>query len=191
MQQTSQISLKTIGEPIVSTPDDDLSIRSLRAFPRGFTFGYRTGLVHLFEMETPHKFIKRNTFRIPDHSIIREYEEESKEKMTTINHISVSPSQAKLMVTCQESQIYFVNLWMQESSEKNDDDQKDNSTLMMETPFMEYGAKLHNGPIGSIAVCCWKPILLTSGTYNLYKKKNWENTLQNEKSHLMMYQDIG
>lgn len=161
LQQASQISLKTVGEPTIAS-DDDLTVRSLRAFPRGFAFGYGTGMVHLYEMETQHKFIKRNTFRIPDHSVIREYETENQENITTINYLTISPSQGKLIATCNESQIYFVNLWTQETSETDNDKQDE---TLSETLFAEYGAKLHNGPIGSIAVCSWKPILLTSGEH--------------------------
>lgn len=152
MQQTSQTSLKVLSDTEID-PTQDHSIRSLRTFPRGFTFGYLTGTVHLYEMETPHKFIKRNIFRIPDHTIVREYETPNEDLVTTVNCISINPSQGKLMVTCKESQIYTATLWMQDSS----------ATAAVESMFTEYGAALHNGPIGSMAVCNWKPILLTAG----------------------------
>ncbi|RZC27649.1 WD repeat-containing protein 65 [Asbolus verrucosus] len=152
LQQTSQTSLKVMSDTTLDA-EEDHSIRALKAFPRGFAFGYLTGTVHLYEMETPHKYIKRNILKIPDHTIQREYEESSEEiKLTTVNCISINPSQARLIVTCNESQIYTATLWVQDSSNPG-----------IESNFSEYGPALHNGPIGSMAICCWKPILLTAG----------------------------
>lgn len=117
-------------------------------------------------METPHKYIKRNIFKLPDHTVIREYEEEVQEQMTTVNCLSINPSQGRLMVTCNESQLYNVTLWMQDSS----------ATTAVESMFTEYGCALHNGAIGSMAVCNWKPILLTAGKYDrTLKIWNYEN----------------
>lgn len=96
--QLSQTSLKISDSSQTSMNDlEDRQIRSLVTFPRGFAFGYLTGLVHLYEMETPHKFIKRNVFKIPDHTIEREYEEETEEKLTTVNCLNVDPSQVILI----------------------------------------------------------------------------------------------
>ncbi|XP_044252622.1 cilia- and flagella-associated protein 57 [Tribolium madens] len=152
LQQSSQTSLKVLSDDLIDSKED-YSIRSLIQFPRGFAFGYLTGTVHLYEMETPHKFIKRNIFKIPDHTITREYEEEDEGKITIVNCVAINPTQGKLMVTCKESQIYQATLWMQDSA----------ITTAVESWFTEYGSALHNGPIGSMAVCNWKPILLTAG----------------------------
>lgn len=42
------------------------------------------GTVHLYEKETPHKYRKRNVFKIPDHTIVREYEKASDEVTLSI-----------------------------------------------------------------------------------------------------------
>ncbi|XP_044759161.1 cilia- and flagella-associated protein 57 [Coccinella septempunctata] len=126
-------------------------IKSLINFSRGFAFGYMNGTVHLYEKETPHKYRKRNVFRIPDHTIVREYEKASDEVMAEVNCISINPAQDRLMVSCRESQLYSVRLWLQDI----------NSSA--EVAFSEFGYVLHNGPVGSMAVCSWKPILLTAG----------------------------
>ncbi|XP_045476478.1 cilia- and flagella-associated protein 57 [Harmonia axyridis] len=126
-------------------------IKSLINFSRGFAFGYMNGTVHLYEKETPHKYRKRNVFRIPDHTIVREYEKASEDVMTEVNCISINPAQDRLMVSCKESQLYSVRLWLQDI----------NSSA--EVAFTEFGYVLHNGPVGSMALCAWKPILLTAG----------------------------
>ncbi|KAL3272571.1 hypothetical protein HHI36_014041 [Cryptolaemus montrouzieri] len=126
-------------------------IKSLINFSRGFAFAYLNGTVHLYEKETPHKYRKRNVFKIPDHTIVREYEKASEEVMTEVNCISINPAQDRLMVSCKESQLYSVRLWLQDI----------NSSA--EVAFTEFGYVLHNGPVGSMAVCSWKPILLTAG----------------------------
>ncbi|KAK9883072.1 hypothetical protein WA026_001275 [Henosepilachna vigintioctopunctata] len=159
------LNLKLKEEPQVATdspmplaeysvPQDEgqnYAIKSLINFTRGFAFGYLNGTVHLYEKETPHKYRKRNVFKIPDHTIVREYEKGSDEVMTEVNCISINLAQDRLMVSCRESQLYSVRLWLQDIN------------ASAEVAFTEYGYILHNGPVGSMAVCSWKPILLTAG----------------------------
>ncbi|KAH1024919.1 hypothetical protein HUJ05_009751 [Dendroctonus ponderosae] len=59
----------------------------------------------------------------------------------------------RLIATCNETQIYQARLWIQQ----------DGSGGGNESIMNEYGYPLHLGPIGSMSICKWKPICMTSG----------------------------
>lgn len=77
-QQVSQTSLTDMGS-VNPEEGQSYAIKYLKIFSRGFAFAYLHGTVHLFEKETPHVYRKRNVFKIPDHTIVREYEKASNE----------------------------------------------------------------------------------------------------------------
>ncbi|KAJ8957344.1 hypothetical protein NQ318_004823 [Aromia moschata] len=77
---------------VIVEENNSYKISCLTCFNRGFVFGFTNGVVHLYEKETAHKYIKRGTFVIPERVIRREYDEEV-EILTTINAIAINPSQ--------------------------------------------------------------------------------------------------
>ncbi|XP_066249993.1 cilia- and flagella-associated protein 57 [Euwallacea similis] len=156
LQQSSQTSTKSSSSNnmnFMEDEDENYEIRSITNFPRGFVFGFMNGKIHLYERETEHTFRKRTIFRIPDQALYREYDDGPKEIKTAVNCIKVNSAQDRLIVTCNETQIYQAKLWLQqEGSSPNE--------FVME----EYGYPLHLGPIGSMSICRWKPICVTSGS---------------------------
>ncbi|KAH1015652.1 hypothetical protein HUJ04_007002 [Dendroctonus ponderosae] len=156
LDQGSQTSMKSSSLDSVNFVEDEnenYEIRSIHNFPRGLAFGFMNGRIHLYERETPHKFRKRALFRIPDKTIYREYDDGPKEIKTAINSIKVNSAQDRLIATCNETQIYQARLWIQQ----------DGSGGGNESIMNEYGYPLHLGPIGSMSICKWKPICMTSG----------------------------
>ncbi|XP_066140488.1 cilia- and flagella-associated protein 57 [Euwallacea fornicatus] len=179
LQQSSQASTKYSSSNNMNFMEDEnenYEIRSIINFPRGFAFGFMNGKIHLYERETEHVFRKRTVFRIPDQALYREYNNGPKQIKTTVNCIKVNSAQDHLIATCNETQIYQVKLWLQlEGSSPNE--------FVME----EYGYPLHLGPIGSMSICRWKPICVTSGT-NDRSLKIW-NYETNEIELIQNFQD--
>ncbi|XP_050311353.1 cilia- and flagella-associated protein 57 [Anthonomus grandis grandis] len=154
LEQGSQTSLKSPSDSVQFIEDDDenYEIRSIHNFPRGFAFGFMNGRIHLYERDTPHKFRKRSVLRIPNKTIYREYDDGPKEIKTTINCIIVNAAQDRLVATCNETQIYHTRIWLQQEC-----------PLGQELPMYEFAYPLHLGPIGSMSLCRWKPICISSG----------------------------
>lgn len=154
---------------------DTNEIRALFNFNKGFAFAFGPGTVYFYEKETPHKYRKRNIFKIPDNHIEHEEAEETDEiVMNEVNCMSINVSEDRLLATCNETQIYVVRLWGQDLN------------VAPEIPFQEMGMKLHHGPIGGMAVCAWKPIFITSGAYDrTLRIWNFENeTVELYKKYL-------
>lgn len=82
-------------------------VRSLIAFSKGFAFACKPGYVHFFEKISAHKYQKRNVYRIDD----PDFREIQTEELNIVKHLSVSPSETKLLATTNRSQIYVVKLW--------------------------------------------------------------------------------
>ncbi|KAJ8941065.1 hypothetical protein NQ314_010502 [Rhamnusium bicolor] len=157
MEESSQTSIKSVASiPIMEGETESYEIRSIVNFNTGFAFGFMNGLVHLYERETPNKFIKRGIFIIPDRRIHKEYEEEQK-IITGVNTIAINPAQDRLLVSCNEMQLWTSRLFV------HDDNTGPEVTLR------DFGYPIHTGPIGSLAVCRWKPIALTSGNAECLK----------------------
>nr|XP_023027258.1 cilia- and flagella-associated protein 57-like [Leptinotarsa decemlineata] len=152
LEDSSEISVETTLYDtfgIGSTDSENFEIRTIVNFSRGFAFGYLNGKIHIYERETPNKFRKRGVFRIPDRTIRREYEEEP-EVITTVNTIAINPSEDRLIATCGEMQTWTGRLWSHDANGS-------------EIILRDFGYPMHLGPIGSLAICRWKPIVLTSG----------------------------
>lgn len=91
-QRASQTSLSMLGS-IILKPEEDLEIRSVISFGRGFAFAYLTGTIHLYEKVTPHKYIKRNVFKVPTIAVKTTFGEEAELVTNKINCIKVTPSE--------------------------------------------------------------------------------------------------
>ncbi|KAI4457029.1 cilia- and flagella-associated protein 57 [Holotrichia oblita] len=154
---------------------DTQEIRALFNFNKGFAYAHSPGTVYLFEKETPHKYRRRNIFKIPDNHIEHEEAEEASQiVMNEINFLSINISEDRLLASCNETQLYVVRLWGQDLN------------AAPEIQFQEMGMNLHHGPIGGMAVCAWKPIFITSGAYDrTLRIWNFENeTLELYKKYL-------
>ncbi|KAJ8923117.1 hypothetical protein NQ315_001670 [Exocentrus adspersus] len=152
MEETSQTSLHSAHSiEIIEGDTQNYEIRGLVNFGRGFAFGFMNGKVHLYEKETPNKYKKRGVYVVPDRTIKREYEEMPK-VLTTINTIVFNPSEDRLLVSCSEMQLWTSRLYGNDSS------------MLNEITMRNFGYPMHLGPVGSVAICRWKPIAMTSGT---------------------------
>ena len=74
--------------------------------------------------------------------------------MNAVNFITLNISEERLVVTCNETQIYSVRLWGADIS------------LSPEITLTELTTNLHHGPIGGLAVCSWKPVFMTTGEWD-------------------------
>lgn len=136
--------------------EGDLRIRCLINCSKAFAFGFRQGMIHLYEKEGPNVYRKRNIYKIPDHGIERQNLESDTENvvLNTINCINFNLTEDKIIATCNENQIYNCRLWGSDLS------------VQAETLMTEVGMPLHHGPIGGLDVCSWKPIFMTAGSYD-------------------------
>lgn len=57
----------------------------------------------------------------------------------------------RLIITCSQSQIYTVKLWGPDMN------------VVPEVECVPFGPSLHYGRIGSVSICIWKPLFMTSG----------------------------
>lgn len=72
---------------------EDNEIRSVINFGRGFAFAYLTGTIHLYEKVTPHKYAKRNVFKIPAVPVKSKFSDEEEVVTNNINCIRITPSE--------------------------------------------------------------------------------------------------
>ncbi|CAH0564937.1 unnamed protein product [Brassicogethes aeneus] len=148
---TTSLAMPTMEEQM---DDENYEIKEITNLSKGFAFGFTSGKVYLYEKESQTKFRKRNVFTIPDFTPNRDSEEDEdqvREARNVVSCISTNPIQDRLLVVTDQQQIFTVKLWQADI------------TQAPEIVLQEYGAFLHNGPIGGISVCSWKTIFLTSG----------------------------
>lgn len=147
--------------------NDNNSISHLTNFARGFVFCFQRGALQYFEKVTAHKYVRKVIFRIPDNNIVRldddikeDQEEFIHEYYNEVNSIAIPPSENRILVTCNETQIYVGKLLGTEG----------------DVTMSVHGLPLHHGPICSVAVCTWKPIFMTAGCFDrTLRIWNYEN----------------
>ncbi|XP_067002116.2 cilia- and flagella-associated protein 57 [Anabrus simplex] len=133
-----------------SPDEDDVEIKELYAFHKGFMYVCGLGTVHMFEKETNHKYRKRNVFVIPKIG----YDDKACEDLNVIQNLCISPGENVLLATTLRTQLFSVRLWGLDL------------TLAPEIYFKIVGEQLHHGPINGLAMCAWKPIFMTSGEFD-------------------------
>ncbi|XP_031354286.1 cilia- and flagella-associated protein 57 [Photinus pyralis] len=158
-EELHESSQTNLSEPSAGSIQmgEDYRIHCLISFPRGFAFAYLNGTVHFYEKEAPHRYKKRNIYKVPDRNIIRK-ESDAEFVMNEITSLGINTSQERLVLTCKQNQLYTVKLWGVDLFTNP------------EVTFTEYGQALHHGTIGGLDVCAWKPIFITSG--------EWDRTLR-------------
>lgn len=77
--------------------NEDNEIRSVVSFGRGFVFAYLKGTIHLYERETPHKYTKRNVFKVPAVKVKSKFSDEEDVVTNRINCIRVTPSEDRFV----------------------------------------------------------------------------------------------
>ncbi|GAB0089612.1 cilia- and flagella-associated protein 57 [Sergentomyia squamirostris] len=115
----------------------------LNYFTIGFCYALHN-VVHVFEKESNYKFQKKTIITIP----ITLYDRE----LYKIANVAINQSQDTVMVSCAHSQIYIGTLFVPESVTINN------------LEFRTLGEPLHIATIVSLAVCMWKPIVVTIST---------------------------
>jgi len=91
----------------IQKTEEDIQVRSLIAFDKGFAYSCRSGKVHMFEREDKNHYRRRNLFVIQD----ADYREIQDVPLNIVQHLSVDPPVEKLLATTNRSQIYWVPLW--------------------------------------------------------------------------------
>ncbi|XP_022907952.2 cilia- and flagella-associated protein 57 [Onthophagus taurus] len=144
-----------LDNSLMAIAGEDNQVKSMFVFSKGFAYACGVGMVYLYEKETPHRYRRRNVFKVPDRNVVREDDDPTVDgALNHINHLGVNLSEDRLLATCKENQMYTVRLWGPDI------------VAQPEIMFQEQGMNLHHGGIGSIAVCKWKPIFMTSGTWD-------------------------
>lgn len=57
----------------------------------------------------------------------------------------------RLLVSCEEMQLWTSRLYVHDTN------------VNMEITMRDFGYPMHLGPVGSLALCRWKPIAVTAG----------------------------
>lgn len=115
----------------------------LTCFSLGFCYAIHN-VVHVFEKESNYKFQKKTVVTIP----ITLYDRD----LYKIANVAINQAQDTVMVSCAHSQIYIGQLFVPESLTIN------------HLEFRTLGEPLHIAKIISLAVCMWKPIVVTIST---------------------------
>jgi cilia- and flagella-associated protein 57 len=115
-------------------------IKCLTTFPQGFAFA-TNNMVHVFQRETPFKFIKKTLLTIP----VTLFEE----SLYVIKDIAVNEQQDTIVATSLHSQIYIGQLFAPETMD------------VTQIEFKYLGEPLHIDSIIDLDVCSWKTIAIT------------------------------
>lgn len=140
-QQVPLTALLAPNDGAASSTDNE--IRCLLSFQRGFVFEYGVGKVYFYEKETPHLYKQTNIYTLLDEDTHGKKEKDG--PLNRINCISVNPIQDTIVVTSKIHQLFFVEFARRTNI------------------FEELGPALHRGPVKYMAVCSWKPLLMTAG----------------------------
>lgn len=174
-QQVPLTALLAPNDGAVSSTDNE--IRCLLSFQRGFVFEYGVGKVYFYEKETPHLYKQTNIYTLLDEETHGKKAKDG--PLNRINCISVNPLQDTIVVTSKIHQLFFVEFARRTNI------------------FEELGPTLHRGPVKYMAVCSWKPLLMTAGledrtvriwnyeTLELVMSKKYEENLYAVAMHPM------
>lgn len=128
----------------IADSETPISVYCIKIIQKGMVFAYGSGRIIAFLKVDNSKFIKNGTFEVPEIHV-----KVHKETLYTINNISASSSNDKLVVSCGWSQLFRTTLW------KPNIEKEDAQTLEL------LGQSLHQGNIKCMATCPWKSIFMT------------------------------
>ncbi|XP_058125091.1 cilia- and flagella-associated protein 57 [Anopheles ziemanni] len=155
------VDLSGEGDPnLVTTPaevaglkHDHHDVLCLTQFEKGFLYAIHN-VVHVFERETNYNFRKKSIIRIP----ITLYEEQ----LYKIENVAVNHEQDTIVVATKHSQLYIGMLIVPETLK------------ISELVFQHLGEPLHISGIIGMAVCSWKPIVMTASRDLTIRVWNYE-----------------
>lgn len=132
--------------PITSqTIDERIDVNCLTHFDIGFCYAIRNSL-YVFEKEKAYvRYTKKTLITIPIKLFAA--------PLFTITNVSVNAAMDTVIVTAMHSQIYIAKLF------------EPGCLRLIELEFNILGEPLHIDGIVSMAVCSWKPILMTAGAF--------------------------
>lgn len=90
----------------VELEGQDLSVRALFSFSKGFAYSCKPGFVHLFEKDE-YTYKKRNIFQVDDPVL----GDETSVDINVVKHLSINVSQDRLLASTNKAQLYVVRLW--------------------------------------------------------------------------------
>lgn len=146
-------------------------VEHLTAIQKGFLYTCFHGTVHFIERITPVKYLRRNIFKVPPITFRPTTAELA--QINQINYITSNVSEDRIIVTTERNQLYSTRLWGPDISQvtfRMINQRPCSQSIFIffqlqqpETYFSELGSSLHQGPISSLALCAWKPIVITCG----------------------------
>lgn len=128
-------------------------IKCLTTFPMGFAFA-TNNMVHVFQRETPFKFVKKTLLTIP----VTLFDE----SLYAIKDIAINEQQDTIVATTHHSQIYIGQLFAPETME------------VTQIEFKYLGEPLHIDSIIDLSVCSWKTIAMTASKDHTVRIWNYE-----------------
>lgn len=128
-------------------------IKCLTTFPSGFAFS-TNNMVHVFEKETPFKFIKKTLLTIPVTLF--------HESLYVIKDIAINEQQDTIVATTQHSQVYIGQLFAPETMN------------VTQVEFKYLGEPLHIDGIIDLDVCSWKKIAMTASRDHTIRIWNYD-----------------
>lgn len=124
-------------------------VNCLTYFQKGFAYAIKN-VLYVFEKESNYRFKRKTILTIP----IDIFEE----SLYTIMNLAINAQMDTVIVTTLHSQIYIGILFVPETLE------------VKRLEFKTLGEPLHIDRIISMAVCSWKPIIMTAGEF-LYNSR--------------------
>ncbi|XP_035778469.1 cilia- and flagella-associated protein 57-like [Anopheles albimanus] len=143
----------TTPAEVAGLKHDHHDVLCLTQFEKGFLYSIHN-VVHVFERETNYNFRKKSIIRIP----ITLYEPE----LYKICNVAVNQEQDTIVVATKHSQIYIGMLIVPETLK------------ISELVFQHLGEPLHIRGIIGMAVCSWKPIVMTASRDLTIRVWNYE-----------------
>uniref|UniRef100_A0A182NUB5 WD_REPEATS_REGION domain-containing protein n=1 Tax=Anopheles dirus TaxID=7168 RepID=A0A182NUB5_9DIPT len=125
----------------------------LTQFAKGFLYAIHN-VVHVFERESNYNFRKKSVIRVP----ITLYDE----RLYKIMNVAVNQEQDTIVVATMHSQLYIGMLIVPETLK------------ISELVFQNLGEPLHISGIIGMAVCSWKPIVMTASRDLTIRVWNYE-----------------
>lgn len=123
-------------------------VNCLTSFAKGFAFAYGSGKIYVFEKDGANKYWRRNIFVVPTQIT----KEKGIANLYNVNTVNVNPSMDRLVITTGWARLFYAHLWGPEMAKGGTPE-----------PLAIMGQDLHHGPVNSMSMCSWKPIVMTSG----------------------------
>lgn len=125
-------------------------ITAMVSFTSGFIYSFSRTVVVVFERTDHYTWVRRNIINtIEPSKVLSKYKHS---EMDVVNTIAVSPSGHKMACTTNRNEVYMDDIFVQQ-------DLKDDELRLCSKVL----SGLHAGRVANIAICRWKPLVMSIG----------------------------